>query len=239
MIREENFDAASDVSPEMAFVRLERRYREVLEENLENSQSNEAYQSYMVEYFNHTIATAKALGLDILQDWELPDGSARDLSEQYKRFRTEVDHYSVQIQIAHIRSGPKNTVGLDISEKRVLRHYAEQIKEVIDNSSLAVAKKERLLDKINAFLFELDRDRTNLQKFNDVVISLAHTGGEAATELEPAWKWVKLIGEVFGVRQETEQTKLPAPPKKLEPPKRQLPAPKKTSKDDMNDDIPF
>jgi len=239
MIKEEDFDAASEGSPEMAFVRLERRFREVLERNLENSQSNEAYRSYIVEYINHTTAAAKALGLDILRNWEVPDETDRDLSEQYRIFRIEVDHYSVQMQIAHSRSGPRDTVGLDDSEKRILRHYATQIKEVIDSSSLVTAKKDRLFDKLNAFLAELDRDRTSLQKFNDVVISLSHTGGEAAQELEPAWKWVKLIGGIFGVRQETEQTKLPAPPKRLEPPKRQLPSPQKKREDDMNDDIPF
>lgn len=93
-------------------------------------------------------------------------------------------------------------------------------------SSLQPAKKECLFDKINAFIAELDKDRTPLQKFNDVVLSLAHTGGEAAKELEPAWKWVRLGAAILGVRQETEQTKLPAPRKRLEAPKRQLPPPK-------------
>jgi hypothetical protein len=76
MIKEEDFDSASEVSPEMAFVRLERKYREVLESNLENSQNNRAYDNYVVEYINHTIATAKALGLAFLDDLELPTRTA-------------------------------------------------------------------------------------------------------------------------------------------------------------------
>jgi len=72
------------------------------------------------------------------------------------------------------------------------------------------------------------------------VLSLAHTGGEAAEELEPAWKWVKLGAAILGVRHETEQTKLPAPPKRLEPPKRRLaPPPEKVGDLDMNDQVPF
>jgi hypothetical protein len=137
-------------------------------------------------------------------------------------------------------SGPPNSVALAPSEKTHLRAYADKIKDIIDKSSLQPAKKERLFDKINAFIAELDKDRTLLQKFNDVVLSLAHTGGEAAEELEPAWKWVKLAAAILGVRQEMEQTKLPAPPKRIEPPKRRLPPPReKVGHFDMNDEIPF
>jgi hypothetical protein len=183
----------------------------------------------------------KALGLTFLDDWELPDENGSDIGNQYRKFRTEVDHYSVQIQIAHIRQGPKNSVGLNDSEKKHLRAYADAIKAVIDQSDLVAAKKDRLYDKINAFIAELDRERMPLQKFHDIVMSLATTGAEAADKLEPAWKWVRLGAELLGVRQETEQQKLPAPPK-LEGPKRQLPPPPKKvngSRRDMGDDIPF
>ena len=98
-----------------------------------------------------------------------------------------------------------------------------------------------MFDKINAFIAELDKDRTALQKFNDIILSLANTGGEAAEELEPVWKWVKLGAAILGVRQETEQTKLPVLPKKLEAPKRQLASPPKKNGrfGSIDDEIPF
>ena len=65
-LKEENFDAASDGPADMAFVRLERKYREVLEKNLAESDNNNSYETYVIEYINHTIETAKALGLDFL-----------------------------------------------------------------------------------------------------------------------------------------------------------------------------
>jgi hypothetical protein len=61
MITEEDFAAAVGVEPSMAFVRLERRFREVLQRNLNNTDNSGAYDSYIIEYMNHTIATAKAL----------------------------------------------------------------------------------------------------------------------------------------------------------------------------------
>lgn len=160
----------------------------------------------------------------------------KGLQEQLDRLTFLVDQFAVHAQINHIRRPPKDTVTLEASEKRILRHYVEQIKEVIDKSPLLVAKKERLFDRINHFLEEVDRDRTALQKFNDMVISLSHTGGEAAEELEPAWKWVKLIGALLGARQENEQAKLPKPvtPKKLPHPKKITETPPKSRNADMD-----
>lgn len=243
MIREEDFAAAADGPPDMAFVRLERKFREVLEQNLETSQSGSASNHFIIEYMNHTLATAEALGLDFLEFHAVPNGSSSDVYDSYNRFRQTVDSFTVRVQISHIRLGPAHTVPLDADEKKRLRAYVTKIKEIIDASSLVTTKKERLLDKLNAFLAELDRDRTALQKFNDVILSLANTGGEAANEMEPAWKWAKLVAAVLGVRQETEQTKqLPVPPKELEQPKRQLPPPEKktvNNRSDMDDEIPF
>ena len=243
MIKEEDFAAAADGPPDMAFVRLERKFREILEQNLESSQSGGASDHFIIEYMNHTLATAEALGLDFLDFYSVPEENSSNVYEDYKRFRQTVDGFTVRVQISHIRLGPAHTVPLDADEKKHLRAYVTRIKEIIDSSSLVVAKKERLLDKLNAFLIELDRDRTALQKFNDVILSLANTGGEVANEMEPAWKWAKLAAAVLGVRQETEQAKqLTPPPKKLEQPKRQLPPPVKKSgntRADLDDDIPF
>jgi len=240
MINEDDFAVASEDSPEMAFVRLERKFRAAFESNIETSNSGGAYDHYRAEYMNHTVAAAKALDLPIFRDFDVPNENSDDMSELYRTFRRVVDEFIVHTQIAHVRSGPRNSVALDPSEKKHLRAYADKIKEIIDKSSLRADKKERLFDKINAFIAELDKDRTPLDRFNDVVLSLAHTGGDAAEELEPAWKWVKLAAAILGVRQETEQTKLPAPPKKLKAPKRQLPPPpQKVDRFDMNDEVPF
>src|SRR5260221_14565739 len=115
MITEEDFAVASEESPEMAFVRLERKFRAAYENNIENSNSNGAWDHFTIEYMNHTVAAAKVLGLDILREFELPSPDAGDVHHQYKIFRQVVDHFAVQIQIAHIRSGPRNSVALDPS----------------------------------------------------------------------------------------------------------------------------
>jgi hypothetical protein len=239
MISEEDFEVASEASPEMAFVRLERKFRAAYEQNLEGSDNGASFGHYTLEYMTHVVAAARALDLHLFDLWE-PPATERDVYERYKDFRRTVDGFTVQIQITHIRSGARNSVALDPSEKTHLRAYAEKMKEIIEGSSLLPAKKERLFNKLNAFIAELDRDRTALQSFTDLVIALATAGGDAAKELEPAWKWVRLLGAILGARQEREQTHIPAPPKKIEGPKRQLPPPQKANgRPAMDDEIPF
>lgn len=236
MITEEDFEAASESSPDMAFVRLERKFRAVYEQNIESSDNGNSYSHYTIEYINHVVATAQALGLDLFEFYSIP--SENDIYEEYRRFRHQVDNFTVKILISHTRSGPRNSIGLDEREKKHLRAYADAIKGVIDQSSLVPAKKDRLYEKINAFVAELDRERMPLQKFHDVVLGLATIGAEAADKLEPAWKWVRLGAELLGARLENEQKKLPPPVKKIEPPKRQIATPRKT-RQEMDDDIPF
>jgi len=100
MIKEEDFAAAADVPPDMAFVRLERKFREILEENLESSQSGNASDHFIIEYMNHTLATAEALGLDFLDFYTVPDDNSSNVYDSYKRFRQTVDGFTVRIQIA-------------------------------------------------------------------------------------------------------------------------------------------
>jgi hypothetical protein len=137
MIKEEDFAGAAEVSPEMAFVRLERKFRAVYQNNINDSQSSEAYWSYTREYLNHTVAAAEALGLDFLSNFDV-EADNNELSDIHTALTTAVDRFAVKVQIQYIRQPPLNTVTLEDSEKRILRHYVEQIKEVVDQSSLLV-----------------------------------------------------------------------------------------------------
>ena len=74
-------------------------------------------------------------------------------------------------------------------------------------------KKENLLDKLNAFAAEVDRDRTRFETWGAVVIQAADVFGEAAEKAEPARKWLDSIGRlIWGAKQEEDEAKrLPAP----------------------------
>lgn len=73
MISEEDFAAAaSDSDPNMAFLRLESRFRQVLKDNLDRSDNNYSYGIAIGEYINHTIAAAQYFNIDILDFFEVP-----------------------------------------------------------------------------------------------------------------------------------------------------------------------
>jgi len=244
MITEDDFLAAADCPPDLAFVRLERKFREILEGNLESSQNGNMYEHFVIEYMNHTLAAANALGLDILEFFSVPDpNNTSNLTQTYNNFRQVVDGYTVRVHIRNIRVGPATSLPFDEHEKKHIRAYVTKIKEIVDASALEPAKKEALMNRLNAFLAEVDKDRTSMQRFQDFIMSLAKTTADATEELEPTWKWARLIAAIFGVRQDAENAKLPPPPKQIERPKQQIPPPSArrngTRRADMDDDIPF
>jgi hypothetical protein len=235
---EEYASAMRTGDAEVAFVQLETKFRAALDAKLENSDSNYSYDNAVIEYMNHTLAAAKSLDLKGFDEWAVPSHANRNIGDRYRDFVTAVDHFKVQVQIRQAKSYNRYSVALDSNEKDKLRSYVAQIKKVIDDSSLGTSKKERLYDKINSFLAELDRERTRFEQLADLTMSLAHLGGEAAKELEPARKLLHTINVFLGRAKEFEDsaTALPPPatPAQLPAPPKQLPAPKT-----IDDEIPF
>jgi hypothetical protein len=211
---------------------------------LSSPTNGNTYDHYVIEYMNHTLAAANALGLDILEFFTVPDhNNTSNLTDTYNHFRQVVDGYTVRVHIQNILVGPSTSLPFDENEKKHIRAYVTKIKEIVDASALEQAKKEALMNRLNAFLAEVDKDRTSMQRFQDFIMSLAKTTSDATEELEPTWKWARLIAAIFGVRYDNENAKLPPPPKRIEKPKQQLPPPQArrngTRRADMDDDIPF
>jgi hypothetical protein len=228
-------------TPEMAFVLLETKYREKLNSNLEGSDNSGSFDAYVIEYMHHTQAAARALGLDILDAWTVPSHSRSNLYDIYKDFTAAVDQFKVHVQIDDARTIIRYSVNLDPDDKNKLRNYVAEIKRVIDASALSTRKKERLFDLINAFLAEVDRDRAPWDRFADMVIGLAHLGGDAAQELEPARKLINSIARLLGRAKEFEDSTPRLPPRQ-EP--RRIPGPPKDldltrPRGDLDTEIPF
>jgi hypothetical protein len=239
-------DKFSDLpaEPELAFVQLEREFRNDLTNSLEASESGNASDTYYLEYMNNTLAAARALNLDILKGWEVPS-SDRQLWDAYRRFKSDVDHYTIQIRIHHSRRARGYSVALDSVTKQKIRHHLNQIKEVVDRLEVSPAKQEALYAKINALSEEVDRDRTKFEALAALSIEVASTGGEAARQLNPIREWIDSIARLVGLAKDAENARptLPAPGerKRLEPPRRQLQGPEqlRVPGPDLDDEIPF
>ncbi|MDO8979925.1 MAG: hypothetical protein Q7V17_11920 [Afipia sp.] len=216
MIDENDFDEISDLPPDLAFVRLENKYRRAFEQRVQKTKTMSEQRGPVFEYMNHVITTAQALELSVANSWFLPDADSDDLFSQYREFIATVDRVKVKIQLLHARTGKDSK--LSQPEKSKLRAYVEKIKTIIEESDVETNKRERLLNLINKFLAELDRDRTPFKTFSELMMGFAHLGGKMAEEAEPAWKWFRLIGEVLGAHQEEKRAQLPPPekPKQIE-----------------------
>lgn len=240
MISEDEFVAAMEAArgdKEAAFVNLEKRYRSILHEKLERldqQESNwEAFKAYYIEYVNHTVGTAAALGIEAFEGWKIPSHSESfNYQDWYRDFTAAVDSFSLQVRIARAEHQLLYSVRLSAQDKQKIRHYGEQIKQIIDNSALERDKREELLNLLNNFLKEVDRERTRMEAYGGLVVGIAHIVGESAKELDPLRAWLETIAKIFGKSQEAEQKTLPpARTKHINPPPKQLPKP--------DDDIPF
>lgn len=236
---DEYLEAVRGKRPELAFVNLEQKFREKLDSKLQGVDNSRAFDACLIEYMNHTKAAARALDLNVLDPWDVPSHDQRNLSDLFDDFTSAVDHFKVQVLIDNARDTLRFSVGLDSDEKNKLRIYVAEIKKVVDRSSLPQKKKERLYNLINAFLAEVDRDRAPWDRFADLVIGIAHLGGEAAQELEPARKLIDSIARLLGRCKEFESaaTELPAPRRQIPGPPKRLPSPKE--RDVIDDEIPF
>lgn len=236
---DEYFDDSGD--PELAFVRLVAKFRAVFDSKMEGSNESWAQQAAIIEYMNHVLAAADAYQIDGFEGWRVPSHRTADLWDLYRDFAEAVDHYTVKVRIAAVNGRRAFSLTLSAPEKQKVRHYVEQIKEIIDKSSLETAKKEALYDKINDFLAALDKDRTTLQSVGEFVTGSAAILGEAAENAEPAWKWVRQIAAFFGVKvEEAQQIPPPRHPKRIEGPRKRLPPPAPKEKSGhVDDDIPF
>jgi hypothetical protein len=102
--------------------RLEKKFRDRLGTNLEQSQNNNAWAHYIIEYMNHTIAAAEALHLDFLDFFSVPDeNSTSNLREIQNAFQRAVDNFTVRVHIRNARHGPSNSLPFEEHEKRARR----------------------------------------------------------------------------------------------------------------------
>ncbi len=129
---------------EQAFMQLEKKFRAEMNEELNEAEQRQVNNdTAYLSYINRTVAAAKTPHLGILQDFEIPSHRV-NLWDAYQEFNTIVEHYMVQIQIAHGRRVRGYSVRLDPSTKSKIRHYLEKIREIVDRLEVPLPKKEAL-----------------------------------------------------------------------------------------------
>lgn len=233
-----DFDLLPD-DPPKAFVKLERQFRSAMHSELRDEDGNYHPDMSHFRYINRVLTAVHVLGLNILQNWKISESqSYKDINRDFDNFTLSIDAEVLRINLSLGERRNRYSVLLTPADKQKIRHYVEQIKTIIDGVELRTAKKDSLYKKINAFLKDVDQIRTGLETFSDMAIGLAHIGGEAAKELEPARRRVDSIARLMGRNHDIEEAHreltAPVPLRRIEPPRLQISSPA-----DLDDEIPF
>ena len=228
---------------EQAFLMLESRFKSQFEADVERIEDGDTLAYYRQRYCNQVIAAAKSLEIEHIRDYSLPTDES-SIWAFFSRFEIDVMNLIIQIRINHGRRLKKYSVVLDATAKQKIRHYIEQIRDIVEQSDLPQNKRDVVFKKLSELTLEIDRDRTRFEIVADSVRGFARLSGDVEREgAEPWWKWVKLIlGEIDEAKEKEPPPSIPAPEerKRLEPPRKEPPAPSnKSSRRDLDDDIPF
>ncbi|MCL2715086.1 MAG: hypothetical protein FWD68_11010 [Alphaproteobacteria bacterium] len=223
MISEEEFAVVANCPPELAFARLHRKFRDRLEANLERKQDGRK-DWCVIEYINHTLAAAQALGLDFLNGFTVPrmpdDDKPSDFNDICTSFMAVVDSYTVHVNIRHFRKDSPASVSVHINgkERKRIRACVDKIREVVRPAAMNAEKKVALLARLDAFLADVDYVETSMGRFADFIMVIARATDNAREELQPAWKHAQHIAAIFALRCDAEYAKLPRPEERCEPP---------------------
>lgn len=226
----------------VAFLQLEREFRNELEEMQENPNANWHYMT--ADYMNKTLAAANALGVDALSGFSVNTRDSNEHTDNFNDFLRAVDNVIIQMRIANSRTRNAMSVGLTEAQKTKIHHFIEKIRAEVETSTASNQKKENLYDILARLAQEISKDRTRYEKFADLARSLAGLSADVEREgARPWWPWFEKIMGLLDDAKEAEP-KLPKPPeiKKIEPPRKELPKPDAgyaNGGKNLDDEIPF
>ena len=224
----------------VAFLQLEREFRQQMEMAQENQNSNWSYET--ADYMNKTLAAATALAIDALSGFSVSTRDGDEHRENFDEFLRAVDNVIVQMRIANSRTRNAMTVGLSEAQKAKIHHLIEKIRTEVEASTAPEPKKDKLFDILGRLAQEVSKERTRYERFADLARSLAGLSGDIEREgARPWWPWFEKIMGLINDAKEAEP-QLPKPPeiKKIEPPRKELPKPDGYGGGrDLDDEIPF
>ncbi len=191
--------------PVEVFTQIEQKLRENVIQALDRVSSEGSTANRLrLSYANSAIGAAKALGLKVFPDtWKIPITNGD--SNNFNSVIASVDYYLMQEKIIGARRLKKYSVALSAGEKQKIRHHIEQIKDVIDGWDIPVRKKDAIIERTNALLNEVDKERTRFDAAMDFILEASTVAGQAAEKLKPL---AELVTKIMGTAREKEQRQL-------------------------------
>ncbi|MDP1836975.1 MAG: hypothetical protein Q8N31_10145 [Reyranella sp.] len=228
---------------QLAFVKLERRFRETFKKNmasLPEEYGNVLLNSLYIEYMNHTVAAVKALRVPLFEGWELPSHEInQSVSSVHQDFTAAVDNYSLQVRLAAAEQVLMYSIHLTDEDKRKIHHFGARIRDQIQKSAVREVKRDQLLRLLNNFLREVDSDYTKMEVVGAFITGATHIARQSLEDLDPIRGWIETIADIFGTAQEEQPLSLPPAQTKQIPGPNLPKQPARTPRAELDDDIPF
>ncbi|MFL0693865.1 MAG: hypothetical protein ACJLUP_17800 [Agrobacterium tumefaciens] len=196
------------------------------------------------QYVDVMVAFDEVMGLNYLDQLKPVPNSDRNFAPYFQDFRRQVEVISQKILIEAARrqkTGAQMILVFDQAQRQAIHHLIQKIREHLDAANLSEQKREALFNKLNAFARELDLNRTRPEAFYAFAIETARAAKQVNDELKPLQQ---TIDKVFDWIEKGKKLAESLPPwsdrRKIEAPRKQLPAPDAQSSSSMEDeDIPF
>ncbi len=228
MMLDQAFIATLPHDPEAAWPLYEAHAREKCQDSGYNGETFLDRQKYVCLLI--AFAQLYDIGIEIEDPTTM---SARQFDEYYARAERQITIFTAKMALKTAKRIGLYSLGPAI--KTEIHHYISQIREILNNVELRANKKEALLDKLNEFAKEVDKDRTRGEIWASIYVAVKAEVKDGVTALEPIIKPLERIADALGKGKEVLDMLLPAPKEKLkiEGPKNKIPA------DNLEDEIPF
>jgi hypothetical protein len=221
------------VEPEAAFLLLEKHYREKYELGIRLNSDDTDFSVHQMEYIAQVLGAIAELDLENEFRSDVP--SIENVNTQtYLNFSKDVKNYCTRLSIRVSRRVQGFSVIFDSAAKQKAHHFIGQLRELFNAVEVDEPKREALFTRLSALENEIDRDRTRLEKYGELIILTAAVFGKAAEKLKPVQEIFDSISRlIYGSR--TEEVKKLSPPKETKRIESRM-SPKTR---ELDDEVPF
>jgi hypothetical protein len=197
--------------PSEAFVTLEASLRTKLNRTSPQSRNREPIER---EYVETLWAFLCIHPIDLGQDVSY-DPRDEAFEEFFERFRFLAGTAAARITLE--KHGPKGWVAyglyeLTASEKAEIRGHIEKIKELIAEADISQGKRDALINRLNIFAAEVERDRTRAAALHSLyVFCRDQVDDEIDKQIDRIFDVLNKAKEFVGLAKPEEQKRLPPP----------------------------
>jgi hypothetical protein len=125
---------------------------------------------------------------------------------------TKFEIETKQIDLLKQRMENKATIELDDTWRAKIHAYVAHIRPIIEKAPISQGLRDSILEKLNGLAKEIDRSRTRVRVFGDLLIEVCGAMGTAAKEMKPVVALLeKIVGAVVRLHGVEHPLALPPP----------------------------